>query len=154
MIPIEQFHPIAVHFPIVFFLSLVVLDAFALARKMPIDGRGGIANLSAGLAVLAGLAAAAAYSAGDAALEVAVASGVAESRLETHETLGTVTAIVLALWGVARGYAWWRQMPISNGRVWGVVLVELAVSLLIIATAFYGGQLVFDFGVNVTTPVG
>ena len=89
MIPIEQFHPIVVHFPIVFFLSLVALDAVALLRKTPIDGRGGVANLSVGLAVLAGLAAVAAFTFGDAALDVALASGVAESRLETHQFLGT-----------------------------------------------------------------
>ena len=149
MIPIEQLHPIVVHFPIVFFLSLAALDTFALFRNSSIDGRGGIANLSAGLAVLAGLAAVAAYSFGDAALEVAQANGISEARLETHELLGTTTAIALAFWGLARAFFWWRRLPMDKGKVWGVVLVELAFSSLIITTAYYGGQLVYEFGVNV-----
>lgn len=154
MIPIEQFHPIVVHFPIVFFLSLVALDSFALFREIPIGGRGGVANLSAGLAVLAGLAAGAAYTFGDAAVDVALASGVAEARLETHQLLGTITAIVLALWGLVRAFIWWRRHPIGNGRAWGVVLAELTFSVLIITTAYYGGQLVYDFGVNVAQQAG
>ena len=149
MIPIEQFHPIVVHFPIVFFLSLAALDTVALFRNTPIDGRGGVANLSAGLAVLAGLAATAAYSFGDAAVDVALVKGIAEARLETHELLGTITAIVLALWGLARAYIWWRRLPVGNGKARGLVLVEVATSILIVATAYYGGQLVYDYGVNV-----
>jgi len=149
VIPIEQFHPIIVHFPIVFFLSLAALDTIALFGNMPIDGRGGVANLSAGLAVLAGLAAGVAYMFGDAAVDVAMAGGITEARVETHELLGTATAVALALWALARAYIWWRRLPIDNGKRWGVVLVELAFSILVIATAYYGGQLVYDFGVNV-----
>jgi uncharacterized membrane protein len=149
VIPIQQLHPIVVHFPIVFFLSLAALDTFALFRNSSIDGRGGIANLSAGLAVLAGIAAVAAYSFGDAALDVAEASGITVAPLETHEALGTTTAIALAVWGLARAFIWWRRLPIGKGKAWGLVLVELAFSGLIITTAYYGGQLVYDFGVNV-----
>ncbi len=43
-------------------------------------------------------------------------------------------------------------MPLSKARVGGMVVVELALSLLIIITAYYGGQLVYDLGVNVTIP--
>ncbi len=152
MLPIEQLHPIVVHFPIVFFLTLAALDIFALIRNAALDGRGAIANLSAGLAVLAGLAAVVAYSLGDEALEVAVASGVPEASLETHELLGTTSAIMLAVWGLARAYIWWRQLPLGKARAGGIVLVELAISLLVILTAYYGGQLVYELGVNVTLP--
>jgi len=149
LIPIEQFHPIVVHFPIVFFLSLAALDTAALFANLSLAGRGGVANLSAGLAVLAGLAAVTAYAFGDAALDVALAGGVAEARLETHETLGTVTAIALALWGLVRAFVWWRRLPVGKGRARGMALVELAFAILIIATAFFGGQLVYELGVNV-----
>ncbi len=154
MISIEQLHPIAVHFPIVFFLSLAALDSFAIVRNIPIDARGAIANLSAGLAVLAGLGAGAAYILGDAALEVAESRGVPEIRTDTHELLGTTTAIALGLWAVARAYIWWQQIPLSKQRTTAIVAVELALSALIIVTAYYGGQLVFDFGVNVTVSAG
>jgi uncharacterized membrane protein len=154
VLPIEQLHPIAVHFPIVFLLSLAALDLFAVARKIPIDGRGGVANLSAGLAVLAGLGATAAYAFGDAALDIALAKGVAEAQLETHAMLGTITAALLALWGLARAFAWWRDLPIGGARAWCVVVVEIAFSLLIIAAAYFGGQLVYELGVNVNFPPG
>jgi len=149
MISIEQFHPIAVHFPIVFFLSLAALDSFAIVRNIPIDARGAIANLSAGLAVLSGLGAGAAYFFGDAALDVAEASGVPEIRTETHELLGTTTAVALGLWAVVRAYIWWQQIALSKQQTAAIVFVELALSTLIIITAYYGGQLVYDFGVNV-----
>lgn len=150
MIPIDQFHPMIVHFPIVFLLSLAALDTIALTRHAHIDGRGCVANLSAGLAVLAGAAAAVAYFFGDIALDAAVSKGIAEARLETHETLGTTTAILLIIWGLVRAFLWWRKRPLSNGRAWVVALVEVALALLIITTAYYGGQLVYDLGVNVT----
>lgn len=152
MLPLEQFHPIVVHFPIVFFLSLAALDTFALARNVPIGGRGGVANLSAGLAVLAGLAAALSAVLGDAALDVALAGGTKAETLATHQTLGVTTAVVLTLWGLVRAFIWWRRMPINKAGVAGVVLVELAFAVLIIITAYYGGQLVYEFGVNVTIP--
>jgi uncharacterized membrane protein len=154
LIPIEQFHPIAVHFPIVFLLSLAALDSLAMLGNRSIGGRGGIADLSAGLAVLSGLAATAAYAFGDAAFDLAVASGVAEARLETHQLLGTTTATALGLWALLRAAAWWWRIPISRNRMWGLVLVELAFSLLVITTAYYGGQLVYEFGVNVTRTAG
>ena len=55
MLPIEQFHPLAVHFPIVLALSLAAFDIIALARGLEISGRGAVANVSAGLAALADL---------------------------------------------------------------------------------------------------
>jgi uncharacterized membrane protein len=152
MIPLEQFHPIVVHFPIVFFLSLAALDTYALARNIPIGGRGGVANLSAGLAALAGLTAAAAYSLGDAALDVALAGGTTAERLATHQLLGTTTAAVLAVWGLARAAIWWRRVPIVKARAWGVVVAEIVFTVLILTTAYYGGQLVYEYGVNVTVP--
>ncbi len=152
MIPLEQFHPIVIHFPIVFFLSLAVLDTYSMVRNIPIGGRGGVANLSAGLAVLAGLAAWVAYSFGDAALTIAVDRGAPAARLATHQFLGTTTAAVLVLWGLARAILWWRRVPITKGRAWVVVLGEIAIALLIITTAYYGGQLVYEFGINVAVP--
>ncbi len=154
MLPIEQIHPVVVHFPIVFFLSLAALDAVALLRSVPIDGRGCLANLSAGLAVLAGAAAVAAYAFGDAALDVAISRGVPELRLETHEGFGTTTAALLAAWGLLRGLVWWRRVALGRGRTAAVVAVQAALAVLLVATAYYGGQLVYELGVNVARPAG
>lgn len=150
MIPLQQIHPLVVHFPIVFFLSLAGLDLFARLKSIPIDGRGAISNLSAGLAVLAGIAAVAAFFFGDMALDIAKASGVPDATTETHELLGTATAILLALWGAIRALIWYRNTPLDKTKISGIVVLELSLAVLIITTAYFGGQLVYDFGVNVT----
>ncbi len=152
MIPLQQIHPIAIHFPIVFFLSMATLDLYARLRAIPIDGRGAIANLSAGLATLAGISAIIAYIFGDIALDIAKAGGVLESRTELHETLGTTTAIMLAIWAVVRALIWYRNTAVTQTKFSAIVAVELLLALLIITTAYFGGQLVYEYGVNVALP--
>lgn len=154
MIPIQQIHPLVVHFPIVFFLSLTALDLYARLKNVPIDGRGAIANLSAGLAVLAGITAIIAFIFGDMALEFAVAAGASESLTEMHETLGSTTAVLLAIWGTIRAFAWYRKIALDTTKTSVIVVIELLLTALIITTAYYGGQLVYDFGINVTLRTG
>ena len=149
MLSIEQIHPMVVHFPIVLLLGLAAFDTIGLASGGRFDGRSCIANLSAGLAVLAGLSAGVAYVFGDIAFDSAIAKGIVESRLELHETLGTVTAAVLVLWGLARAVLWWRGRTMGTGLRRAIVALEIAFSILVVTTAFYGGQLVYEFGVNV-----
>ena len=154
MLSIAHIHPIAVHFPIVFFLSLAAFDFVMLVARIPISGRRCTANISATLAVLAGLAAIVAYMFGDMAYDAAVAGGVAASKLGMHATLGMVTASYLVLWAFIRGYLWWRGVSIEGGRKWAVVLIEIAGVALITVTAYFGGELVYELGVNVGHAVG
>ncbi len=152
MLPLEQLHPLVVHFPIVFTLSLFVLDLYARLKNIPLDGRGAVANLSAGVALLAAIGATIAATLGDAALDIASAGGVAESITETHETLGSITASVIAAWGLVRAFVWYRKTALGNSMQWGIVLVELVIAVMIVVTAYYGGQLVYEFGVNIKIP--
>lgn len=154
MLPLEQLHPIAVHFPIVFTFSLALLDIIAVARGVRLDGRGAYANLSAGIAVALGLSALLAFSLGDAALDIALSRNVDPAILETHQDLGTFTAIALAIWGAVRAFAWWRGVAISGSRRYLVLAIEVAFVLLILTVAYFGGQLVYEFGVNVAQPTG
>lgn len=154
MLSLEQIHPLVIHFPIAFFISLFLLDLYAWARKIPLDGRGGMANLSAGLALLAGIGATIAAIFGSLALDVATSGGVPETLTEAHASLGGITASAFAVWGLLRIFVWWRKFSLGKRAVAGIVLVEMALSILIIVTAFYGGQLVYDFGVNVALPAG
>lgn len=154
MLSVAHIHPIVVHFPIVYFLSLTGFDAVMLLMRLPIAGRNCTANISAALAVLAGLAALAAYIFGDMAYDAAIASGVAGARLETHETLGTITASSFVLWALLRGYMWWRRVSLDGGRKWAVVATEIAGVFLIVTTAYFGGQLVYELGVNVARAGG
>jgi len=154
MISIAHIHPSVVHFPIVFFLTLAAFDALAAVRGTSLAGRSGAANMSAGLALLAGLSAIVAFGFGDIAYDIARDAGFPEARLETHEALGTWMAILLLAWAVARSYLWWRGSALVDRYKMAVVGLEIAGAVLIIATAYFGGQLVYNLGVNVARAVG
>lgn len=149
MVPIQHVHPMLVHFPIVFFLTLAVLDTIATVRGIPVTGRGGIGNVSTGLALLAGLSAIVTYIFGDIALEFAEAGGFQSQVAEIHEGLGEATAAAFAVWALVRVVAWWRDSRVRGGGAVALSLVELAGAGIVLTTAYFGGQLVFRLGVNV-----
>ncbi|WP_339645650.1 DUF2231 domain-containing protein [uncultured Porticoccus sp.] len=150
MLPIEQFHPLVVHFPIVFALLLAIFDAGASLRGAPIGGRAAVANVSTAIALCAGVFAAIAFVFGDLAFDVALGKGTPLAVLETHEELGKLTAAVLFAWAVVRSIIWWRNLTLSRNLSWVVVIIEFVVAGLIVATAYFGGQLVYEFGVGVS----
>jgi uncharacterized membrane protein len=154
VLPVSHIHPIVVHFPIVFMLSLVAFDIVALARGATLSGRSWVANLSAGLAALAGLSAIAAFVFGDLAFDAAIKAGFTEAQLEGHEGLGTWTAILIALWAAARVFLWWRGKMLGRTSRFGIAAIEIAGAAMIIATAYLGGQLVYELGVNVAHAAG
>lgn len=149
MLSIAHIHPMLVHFPIVFFLSLALLDTIATLRGVPVTGRGGIGNVSTGLALLAGVFAIVTYIFGDIALELAEAGGFHSDVAEIHESLGEATAAAFGVWAVIRIVAWWRNANLRGGSALLLSLVELAGAGVVTATAYFGGQLVYDLGVNV-----
>lgn len=149
MFPIEHLHPMLLHFPIVLAVVLLVVDAVALSRGIPLDGRATYASFSFWIAIAAGAFALVTMSAGDMALEVALSRGVPEAVLETHEGLGSTTALIMAAWAVIRFLLRWRDVPLEGGRKTGIVLVEAVIVVLILATAWFGGNLVYGHGVNV-----
>jgi uncharacterized membrane protein len=154
VIAIQDIHPMLVHFPIVFFLTLAAFDVIAVLRGVNVTGRSTVGAISAGLAVLAGVFAVVTFVFGDMALEVAQAAGLPETAAETHEGLGTVTAIAFVVWALVRAFAWWRNFRGSRAAEGGVALVEVAGALLVIATAYFGGELVYSLGVNVAHAAG
>ena len=154
MIAVQHIHPILVHFPIVFFLSLAAIDAIAAARGYAVTGRGVIGNLSSGLAVLAGGFALVTYFFGGMALDFAESGGFHSDVAEIHEGLGEFTAIAFAIWAAIRVFMWWRDLRLGRAVSAAVSLVEIAGAGLVVATAYYGGQLVYELGVNVSHIAG
>jgi uncharacterized membrane protein len=152
MLPIEHFHPMLVHFPIVLIMLLLLTDATALVRGVPLSGHGGYAIVSAGLAVLAGVSAVLTALLGDVAAEIAIDGGVAKALIEPHEDLGFNTAIALGVWALVRAFLWWRGTELTGKRVLGVVGVEAVLCGMVLVAAYFGGQLVYEHGVNVTMP--
>ena len=149
MIASELIHPIIVHFPIVFFLTLAAFDGVAAVRGVEITGRTSAGNVSTGLAVLAGLAAVAAMVFGKLALGIAESHGFHSEVAEIHEGLGEFTAASFALWALVRGFLWQRDIRPAGFSAAAVPIVEVVGGALVVATAYYGGALVFDLGVNV-----
>src|SRR4051794_13344923 len=115
MLAVQHIHPILVHFPIVFFISLAAIDLFAATRGQTIGGRGALGNLSLGLALAAGVFAIAAYFMGDAALEFAESGGFHSDIAEIHEALGEATAAAFAIWALIRLGLWWRDLRLTGG---------------------------------------
>ena len=151
MIPLQQIHPMMVHFPIVFGLTLAAFDLLALFLGRSIGGRGAMANVSVSIATLAGLSAIVAAIFGDMALDIAIANNGPVAALEFHANLGIATATVLAIWAAIRLFIRWRTMALSRQRSIAIVAVEILFCALILTTAYYGGELVFAHGVAVAT---
>ncbi|MEZ5450133.1 MAG: DUF2231 domain-containing protein [Thiolinea sp.] len=150
MIAMEHIHPMVVHFPIVLIILLAGFDLFFALRGDSVAGRTTAGNLSTLLAVLAAAFSLAAVMFGDMALEHAEEGGFSSEIAEIHEHLGMIAALVLSAWAVIRGFLWFRNNQLSGGMNMLVSLGSVAIAVLVLATAYFGGQLVYDLGVNVT----
>ena len=146
---LEQFHPMILHFPIVLIVVLATIDLIAVARGLPLGGRDTYASMAAAFAVAAGLSAVLTAMLGDAALDIAQTRGFSPDLFETHEGLGWTTAIVFGLWGAIRAALWWKRTALEGGRKTAVAAVDVALVLLVVTAAYFGGQLVYEHGVNI-----
>ena len=154
MIALQHIHPMIVHFPIVFFLTLVAFDAIAVIRGVNVTGRTATGNISAGLAALAAIAALVAAGFGDLALDIAKSHGLQSDYAQAHAVLGVITALTLVAWAVVRGLLWRRDIRPAGASVAAVPMVETIIAGLVVLTAYFGGVLVFELGVNVNRAVG
>lgn len=154
----ELIHPMIVHFPIVLVICLFALDAYAAARVRTAgaDGAdGAVGNAAVILAAAAGVFALVAYMFGDQAYDIAVAAGRAPaSVLEMHQDLGSTTAFAIAAWAVVRIFLWWRQVRFGSSLRLALAGVDGLLVAAVLVTAFYGGRLVYDYGVAVSIAGG
>jgi uncharacterized membrane protein len=139
-----------VHFPIVYIISLFLVDGFATLSGRSIAAGTALGNASFALASAAGILAVVAYFFGDQAYDIAMASGHAPKELlETHAALGTFTATAFASWAVVRAGLWWWSSALKGAVRFAVPAIDGLLVLSVIVTAYYGGQLVYDHGVGV-----
>ncbi|RUW27765.1 hypothetical protein EN858_01415 [Mesorhizobium sp. M4B.F.Ca.ET.215.01.1.1] len=148
MIAIQHIHPILVHFPIVLIYTLVVLDLVALASSNAVTRRSGVGTISTFVALAAGVFATGTWFYGGLALDHAEAAGFSSAIAETHESPGGITAFALLTWGVVRFALWVRNRELGSLAI-AVPVIEVAGAALVTVTAYYGGLLVYDLGVNV-----
>ena len=146
---IALIHPMMVHFPIVLLIAAVVLDIIALSIKKDLADRKGLPMIALAALLLGILTAGIAAIFGDIALDKAVSLGFPTGPLETHETLALITIAVFSIYGLLRILALWRRYPLRGIIGWIAALPGMSGAILLIATAYYGGELVYHFGVNV-----
>jgi uncharacterized membrane protein len=149
MIPVQHIHPMLVHFPIVLVFILAAFDVLASLRGNTVSGRTTAGNISTALAFGTAIFAVATYIFGGIALSHAEASGFHSDVAETHESLGEMVAIVTSVYAAIRAILWFKDYRISGVAAFAFPLVAVGCSALVAATAFYGGQLVYELGVNV-----
>ncbi|MBZ9676178.1 DUF2231 domain-containing protein [Mesorhizobium sp. ES1-1] len=149
MIPIQHIHPMLVHFPIVLIYALAVIDVVALARGQAVTRRSGAGTISTFVALAAGAFAIATWFFGGLALDHAEAAGFSSEIAEIHESLGGITAVAFLIWGVVRLALWVRNRELGPASI-AVPMIEIAGAVLVTTTAYYGGLLVYDLGVNVS----
>ncbi len=154
MIAIQHVHPMIVHFPIVLILLVAAFEIGATFLGRDVTGRTATGNLAVGAIVLAALAAITAFYFGDIALSFAESRGFESDVAEIHEGLGRSFAIAASLWAVLRAILWLRDVRLPRPLAFAMPAVSVAGALLVTYTAYYGGQLVFDLGVNVARASG
>lgn len=145
---IQHVHPILVHFPIVLIYTLVVIDLIALGSRNAVTARSGVGTISTFVAVTAGLFAVATWFFGGMALDYAEAAGFSSEVAEIHESLGTISAFTFLSWGLVRLALWVRNRELGTLAL-AIPAIEIAGAALVTVTGYYGGQLVYDLGVNV-----
>ena len=149
MLQLEHIHPMVVHFPIVLALLALAFDLWWLVRRKATATP--LIHLRTGTVVLA-LGAAASVVAvlfGEIAHDIAVTKGVPDATMQTHEGWGTATMLVFLGVALVRLFLWWRRMDETRAGIATAIVLCAVVSLMVVITAYFGGHLVYDLGVNV-----
>ena len=134
-------HPMIVHFPIALLITSVLFDAASHIFKREALRDGALWLLVLGL--IGGIAAAIA---GDWAEEAAEKAGIAESLIETHESLAFVT---LGIFGVLFLWRIFMRNQFS-GQLLAIYLLVATIGVgTLSATGYYGGDLVYEHGAGV-----
>ncbi len=149
MIDIAHIHPMLVHFPIVLFLVAVSVDFFVLLKSGDLAAKDCLPTVGWCALLLAALAAAVAAVFGDIALDKAVDLGFDKAPLERHEGLGFTTLWILVGLASWHTFARWRGMRLNAAIGWTFFAISLAGIGVLLTAAYFGGELVYNLGVNV-----
>ena len=149
MIDLAHIHPMLVHFPIVFLITATVIFSAIAGRSGNIGAKTCLPLIGAGALVAGLLMGYLAAFFGDIALDAAVAKGFAVSPLERHEEMAAITLTFFSLLAVMLLTAIWRNISLEGKRAWYFTAAAAVGMVLLIITAYFGGDLVYHIGVNV-----
>lgn len=151
MIDIAHIHPMLVHFPLALLPVALCAQLVAAFKGQGLFEHSCPSTIGVALIVVAAAGAIVAAVFGDIALDQAIASGVPADSLETHETLGQLSAVLLSALALSELWLYRKASHhvAVNRSIW---VLELVVLTILLSTAWFGGQLVYDLGVNVTLP--
>jgi len=149
MIDLAHIHPMLVHFPIVLLLAAVAVDFVILQRGGDLSASRTLPYISLAIFVLGALAAIAAASFGDVAMDEAFSKGFAKPPLEEHEDLGYATMWIFIGLALTRLLAWRTRFSLAGWRGWAMCAIGAVGVAVLLATAYHGGNLVYEIGVNV-----
>jgi len=152
MINIAHIHPMLVHFPLALLPVALGAQLLALVKGQGLFDHRSLSSMGLSLILIAAIMAVAASFFGDIALDKAISIGVPLSLMENHEELGTLSAVLLAVLATAEIW-FYRKININRTLNIGFLIAGFVVLLLILTTAWFGGQLVYEHGVNVTPVV-
>jgi len=153
MITIAQIHPILVHFPIALLIIAVFVDMILLLIKRDLSARQCLPMVALSVLLLGTLSAYLAAFFGDIAKDNAISLGFPSGPLEIHETMATITMVIFSLYSLLRLLALWRKYPLRGAMGWLAMIPGILGLILLIITAYYGGELVYHYGVNVAPVV-
>ncbi len=144
--PIERIHPMVVHFPIALLITSVFLDFLRLATK-----RDNFERSAFHLLFLGALGSIAAIIFGHLAADVVSDRPHIADTIETHEALAFTTALSFIILLIVR-YIFVRNDNFSKIRPYYLIAAVMGIGLLL-TTAYYGGQLVYDYGAAVSAAI-
>lgn len=148
MIDLAHIHPMLVHFPLALLPVAVSAQAITVARGQSLFGRSCTAQAGFWLMLLAAAGAIAAAIFGDQALDIAREAGVPMAQMEGHEELGTLSAWLLAGMAALNTF-FFRKQSMSKPLSLAVLFGGIVLLILLLTTAWFGGQLVYELGINV-----
>jgi uncharacterized membrane protein len=149
MIDITHIHPMLVHFPIVFFITAAVIFFVIAIRFGNLTARNCLPLIGAATVIIGLLIGYVAAFFGDIALDAAIAKGFPVPPLERHEGMAMVTLTFFSLLAAVLLAAIWKNIALNRKRAWFFFAAAAIGMIVLIITAYFGGDLVYHLGVNV-----
>jgi uncharacterized membrane protein len=149
MVPIYLIHPIAVHFPIVLFILVFVFDAIIIARGGDLAARATLPTTAFWLTWAAALSALVAAIFGSYAFAHAEHAGFPTEHIAEHAGFGNVTVAIFVVLVILLSFLRWRKISLTGMRG-GIFTSAVLIGVVSIGlTAYHGGHLVYELGINV-----